>query len=268
MLEKAVILARGLGTRMRRDDDAVQLSAEQKGVSETGVKALVSVGRPFIDYVFSALAEVGIRKICLVIGPEHSAIREHCDALPLTRIKIEYAIQEKPIGTADALKSARDFTGRDQFIMLNSDNYYPIAALEQLIQWPTQGLVGFVSEGLVQGNITPERIQNFAVLQVDHNNTLERILEKPSPEELATFRDKPLVSMNCWRFGSDIYEACDNIELSPRGEWELVSAVQYGIEKMNQRWHVLPFNGPVWDLTSRQDIAKVQEGFKSIDVRF
>ncbi len=30
MLDKAVILARGLGTRMRRDDGTTQLSAEQK----------------------------------------------------------------------------------------------------------------------------------------------------------------------------------------------------------------------------------------------
>src|SRR2546422_8404795 len=58
---KAVILARGLGTRMRRSDPTAVLDARQAAVAETGVKAMIPVGRPFLDYSLSALADAGYR---------------------------------------------------------------------------------------------------------------------------------------------------------------------------------------------------------------
>ncbi len=57
---KAVILARGLGTRMRRDDAGAELSAEQASLADSGMKAMIPVGRPFLDYVLSGLADAGV----------------------------------------------------------------------------------------------------------------------------------------------------------------------------------------------------------------
>src|SRR6266542_906845 len=76
-IEKAVILAAGLGTRMRKADGAAPLDPEQAAAADTGVKAMIPIGRPFLDYVISALADSGIRDICLVIGPAHDAIRDY-----------------------------------------------------------------------------------------------------------------------------------------------------------------------------------------------
>ena len=58
-LDKAVILARGLGTRMRETDGDAELTAEQTAVAESGVKAMMPIDRPFLDYVLSELAEHG-----------------------------------------------------------------------------------------------------------------------------------------------------------------------------------------------------------------
>ena len=74
-MEKAVILARGLGRRMRKTDGA-SLRDDQQAVAATGVKALVPIDRPFLDYVLTALADAGYRQICLVVGPEHEVLRE------------------------------------------------------------------------------------------------------------------------------------------------------------------------------------------------
>ena len=71
----AVILARGLGTRMRREDGAAALGDDQARVAATGVKAMIPIGRPFLDYILSGLADAGLRDVCLVIGPEHAAVR-------------------------------------------------------------------------------------------------------------------------------------------------------------------------------------------------
>ena len=103
-MDKAVILARGLGTRMRAQDAAAGLDADQDAVAATGIKALMPIDRPFLDYVLGALAEAGYRRICLVIGPEHDAVRRYFgEELATERLQIDFAIQATPEGTAAAL---------------------------------------------------------------------------------------------------------------------------------------------------------------------
>ena len=109
---KAIVLARGLGTRMRRGDPAAPLDAAQADAADAGLKAMIADGRPFLDYVLSGLADAGARDICLVIGPEHGAIRE-CTAQPLRRV-LSYAIQPEARGT-DALLAAEVFAGSGGF---------------------------------------------------------------------------------------------------------------------------------------------------------
>jgi glucose-1-phosphate thymidylyltransferase len=141
---KAVILARGLGTRMRRLDETVQLSGAQAAAADVGLKAMIPVGggRPFIDYVLSALADAGITDACLVIGPEHTAVRGYYTATsPPERVRIHFAEQARPIGTANAVLAAEQFIGADPFLVLNSDNYTR-PMLRQLAQ-PAPALPAF-----------------------------------------------------------------------------------------------------------------------------
>ena len=125
-MDKAVILARGLGTRMRKADDSVGMSADQAAAADTGVKALIPIDRPFLDYVLGALAEAGYQRICLVIGPEHDAIREYYGrTLKCRRLTFDFAVQDQPLGTADAVRAAQNFAAGDDFLVINSDDYYP-----------------------------------------------------------------------------------------------------------------------------------------------
>ena len=61
MLDRAVILAAGLDTRMQRADESARMSPEQRRVADSGVKAMIPIARPFLDYVLSALADAGFR---------------------------------------------------------------------------------------------------------------------------------------------------------------------------------------------------------------
>ena len=63
---KAVILARGLGTRMRASDDSVALAPDQRAAADTGDKAMIRVGRPFLDYALSGLADAGFTRLQLM----------------------------------------------------------------------------------------------------------------------------------------------------------------------------------------------------------
>jgi dTDP-glucose pyrophosphorylase len=258
--DKAVILARGLGTRMRRASESAALDARQAAVAATGVKALLPVGRPFLDYVLAALADAGYRRVCLVVGPEHDAVRDYYGRqVQPKRLNIEFAIQAEPRGTADAVAAAESFAGGEPFAVINSDNYYPVEALGALRQQPGSATALFDWQSLLAGsNVREERLRRFAVAQIDPRGFLQRILEKPDEAALAALGRPLWLSMNCWWFRPAIFTACRAISPSPRGEFEIPAAVQYAIDVLGEPFRALTIHAPVLDLTSQEDIAPVK----------
>lgn len=256
-MDKAVILAGGLGTRMQKADSQAVLDGAQTAVADTGMKGLIPIGRPFLDYVLTALADAGYRRVGLVIGPGHDAIRTYYEEKTKPRrVAVEFAVQPKSLGTANAVLAAEEFAAGDSFLVINSDNYYPAEALKALRETDESGLIAFERDALLSGNIPEERIARFAILQVE-DGYLSRIIEKPSPEVLAAQARPIYVSMNCWRFDTGIFQACRAIVPSPRGEYEIPDAVEYAVRERGQRFVAIPFSAPVLDLTSREDVPMV-----------
>ena len=267
-MEKAVILARGLGRRMRKTDGA-SLRDDQQAVAATGVKALVPIDRPFLDYVLTALADAGYRQICLVVGPEHEVLREYYGrTLSYERLSVDFALQVEPKGTADAVAAAEGFAGGDPFLVINSATHYPVEALSALRRLGGPGLAVFERGSmLAHSNIPPERITRFAVVESDEAGKLRRIVEKPDPEDVERLSDSVGVSMNCWRFDARIFASCAAIEPSVRGELEIPDAVQHAIDEMGQEFSVLTFRSAVLDLTSQADVEGVAEKLAGSPVR-
>lgn len=266
--DKAVILARGLGTRMRKQAESVQLDEAQAAMADSGVKALIPIGRPFLDYVLSALADAGYRRVCLVIGPNHDAIRNYYGGeVELDRLSIEFAIQEEPKGTADAVLAAEAFSAGDPIAVLNSDNYYPVEVLRTLRETGGAGVGLFDSEAMIAGsNIPVERLAAFAVAELEDGNLI-RIIEKPSQETLDSLPRPLWISMNCWQLPGSIFDACRAIEPSPRGEYELPDAVNYSMEQFGEVYKAAAVAAPVLDMSCRDDIAGVKEKLKGVEVR-
>ncbi len=262
---KAVVLARGLGTRMRQEDVAAALDLGQAAAARQGLKAMISFGRPFLDYVLSSLADAGLREACLIIGPEHGAIREYyTEKAPPHRLHVSFAIQPEPRGTADAVLAAESFAAGEDFLAVNSDNIYPVSALSALARLAEPGVALFERDALIaQSNIPAERIASFAVCRVGADGYLEEILEKPNPAILASLGPGALVSMNCWRFSPAIFEACRRVPLSPRGELELPMAVREAIAR-GVRFKVVRSREGVLDLSRRSDVAAVAERLRGV----
>lgn len=267
-ITKGVILARGLGTRMRREDARAVLDTSQAAAADAGLKSMIPVGRPFLDYVLSGLADAGFRQACLVIGPEHEAVREYyASTFKPKRIQLAFAIQQEPLGTANAVLAAKEFAGADEFLVINSDNYYPAEVLALIQGLGRPGAVLFPAEALVrESNIPEDRIRTFAYCVVDRDGFLADIVEKPGLFPSADFCAEKLVSMNCWRFGSDIFQACREVPRSSRGEFELPQAVKIAIQK-GAKFKVAICRAGVLDLSRRSDIAEVAIRLRDAEVR-
>lgn len=263
-ITKCIILARGLGSRMRKEDTAAHLQADQSAAADAGMKAMIPIGRPFLDYVLSALADTGYRHVCLVIGPEHDAIRDYYTRqVHPQRITVSFAIQAEPIGTANAVLAATDFIADDQFLVMNSDNYYPTEVLQGLQDLGQPGAVLFEAAALIaNSNIPEDRLRAFAACVVDRDGFLTDIIEKGAASD---FEGNKLISMNCWRFAPDILAACRDVPLSPRGEYELPQAVRLAVQRGTKLKTAVSHAG-VLDLSRRSDIAAVAERLKNVEV--
>jgi len=264
--DKVVILARGLGTRMRKADAHAGLRPEQAAAADTGLKAMIPIGRPFLDYVLSALADAGFTDLCLVIGPEHARVRDYYEReVRPSRLRIQFAIQEKPLGTANAVLAAEEFVGADTFVVINSDNYYPPDALTALHNLHEPAIVGFERNALVTlGNVPAERTSRFGALDINDEGYLRRILVAPTE---TTQRTPTYSSMNCFEFIPEIFRACRDVPLSARDEYELPQAIHLAIDQLGMRFKVIKVEAAVLDLSSRSDIASVAAKLSAVAVQ-
>jgi glucose-1-phosphate thymidylyltransferase len=106
---KAVILAAGEGMRCRP-------------LTLTRSKVMLRIAnKPMIEYVVQSLAESGIIDILMVVGYAKERIMNYFGNGKDFGVNIEYVEQKHQLGTAHAIKQAKDSVG-DEFLVLNGDN--------------------------------------------------------------------------------------------------------------------------------------------------
>ena len=264
----AAILARGLGTRMRREDASAALDASQADVASTGMKAMIPLRRPFLEYVLSALADADVCDVTLVLGPEHDAVRRYfsIDAPPV-RTRVRFATQLAPVGTADAVVAAAQVIGEVPFLVLNADNYYPVDAFRALARDSSAATIAFDRDALVRdGNIDAERVRAFAVLDVSEAGLLRGIVEKPGAALDLQSPAARWVGMNCWAVTPALVDACGRVPASARGEFELPEAVAMAVRE-GIPVRAIRMSAAVLDLSTRADIAAVSRRLAHVDPR-
>ncbi|MGN6171253.1 MAG: NTP transferase domain-containing protein, partial [Solirubrobacteraceae bacterium] len=109
-----VIIAAGEGTRMR--------SATPKLLHPL-------CGRPLINWTVAAAREAGAGKVVVVDGPAR-ALEQALDE------EVEVAVQQRPLGTADAVKAASEhFRSTGTVVVLNGDNpLFTPATIQRLVE--------------------------------------------------------------------------------------------------------------------------------------
>ncbi len=270
---KAVLLARGLGSRMKAEADTASLTPAQAAAAGAGAKGMMPMGhaatpRPFLDFVLSALADAGCVEVCLVVAPDHAAIRDYyAGSGAPARVGLSYAVQPIADGTARAVLAAQGFAGSDPFLVLNSDNLYPAPVLRSLVELDGPGLPAYRRDSLVrESGFPPDRVNGFAAIEVDARGILTKILEKPGREYFDAAGPSACISMNVWRFDERIFAACRDVPVSARGEYELPEAVGLAVAR-GVTFRAVPASGPVLDLSRRSDVTLVSARLAGVEPR-
>jgi glucose-1-phosphate thymidylyltransferase len=153
-------------------------------------------------------------------------------------------------------------------VVLNSDNWYPVESLRRLRLADPPAIVGFARSALVErGNVAADRLERFGALEIDASGALVSIMPRPGGG-MPGHNGESYASMNCWLFDSRIFAFCRNVRLSPRGEYELPRAVQDAVDAGEMRFSVLLEHAGVLDLSTRADVAAVQQKLAGLAVSY
>jgi len=203
---KAVVLAAGEGTRLRP-------------LTEDKPKGMVEVdGRPILTHCFETLAELGATEFVVVVGYEREQIREHYgDAF--RDVPITYTHQREQNGLAHALLTAREHVD-DDFMLMLGDNVFE-ANLEDVVRRHSEERA---DAAFLVEEVPWEEASRYGVCNTNKYGEIVEVVEKPD--------DPPsnLVMTGFYTFTPAIFPACELVQPSNRGEYELSEAVDLLIQ--------------------------------------
>ena len=113
MLQEAIILAGGFGTRL-------------KDVVSDVPKPMASVNeKPFLEYLLRYVAYYKIKKVVFSVGHLSEKIIEHYGN-HFNDVEIVYAIEKEPLGTGGGIKVAMQQCNSQDILVLNGDSFFDI----------------------------------------------------------------------------------------------------------------------------------------------
>jgi dTDP-glucose pyrophosphorylase len=213
---KAVILAAGKGTRMRRLTDALP-------------KPMLRVsGKPILEHIIAGIAAAGVRDFFIVTGWRADVLENYFGDGAKLGTKISYGRQAVQDGTGKAPELAKKFVGASPFLLTYGDILVrPETYLQMLRRF---------GEGDFSGVVTATRgedVMKGGLMLFDDAFCLKRLVEKPSGEQLAQLRRDGWVKPNraAWYnagiyiFPPSLFDFTAKLKKSPRGEYELTDAI-------------------------------------------
>jgi NDP-sugar pyrophosphorylase family protein len=134
------------------------------------------LGKPLLEHQIKIACEAGLSHFVIIGNPENIAkIKQITKKIP--GIKADFALQKKSLGIADALKSAEPFL-HGQLLVINPNDVFSSSAYTKII--------AAAKRTSVSSCILGYEVQKYfpgGYLQVNHQNELLHIVEKPNPGE-------------------------------------------------------------------------------------
>lgn len=266
-----VILAAGLGSRFKE-----------------GLKQLAKVGpnnETIMELSIKDAKEIGYNKVIFII---REALKEDFDKYVIPNIDIEYEYvyqkmddipvkvdinRTKPWGTGHALLSLRN-TVKDDFVIINADDYYGKAALMQMYNFLRENdtdtaMVGYSLENTVFIEEPVNRgvciVANGMLKDIKETYAIRKIGDIFSNDEV-TLDGNTLVSMNIWAFRTDVFESFErefvkflNNEELEKAEFLIPKTVNTLIKQNNMNVKVIPSTAKCIGITYTEDVRFFKE---------
>ena len=236
-ITKAVLLAAGRGTRMRE-------------LTNDLPKPMIEVrGKPVLQHIIEGLRAAGVRDFLLIVGYRAEVVRERFGDGRALGVKIEYATQLVQDGTGKVVELARNFVGRDSFILSYGDilvdarNYFRLTNLRA----ETEAIIS------VKRN---EDVSQGGAVFLNEQLELVDLREKPKSGEPTS----PWYNAGLYAFRPSIFAFTARLERSPRGEFELTDAIR-ALAQSGKRVQALELHGEWADVRDPEILAALNQTY-------
>lgn len=162
---KAMILAAGLGTRLRP-------------LTEEISKPMVPiVNKPVMEHIVELLAKYGIREIIANLHYHPKVIQNHFRDGSRWGVSLTYSLEEELLGTAGGVRKVKDFFGGETFLIVSGDTLTDINLARLLKFHRTKAAAATIAVKEVED---PSR---YGVVITNEKGKIVNFQEKPAREE-------------------------------------------------------------------------------------
>ncbi len=208
-MTKGIILAAGTGSRLYPMTISVS-------------KQLIPVyDKPMIYYPLSTLMQAGIRDILIITTPQDAKIYKNLlgngDRWGLT---IQYALQPKPEGLAQAFIIGEDFIQEERVCLILGDNIFYGDRIEEMLKKAAYHSSGACIFAYYVND--PER---YGVVVLDESKNAIELEEKP------VIPKSHYAVTGIYMYDHDIVEVAKSVRPSERGELEITDVNKIYLER-------------------------------------
>jgi mannose-1-phosphate guanylyltransferase/phosphomannomutase len=166
---KAVIMAGGMGTRLR-------------AVTGDRPKPMVEVlGKPIMEHIIELLVKNGIDDICVAVRYKAGDIMGHFGDGGDFGVRLKYAVENEPLGTAGAVKNCEDFySDGEDFLVISGDAACDFNLRELIFQHKKRR-----SKATIALYQHPEPL-NYGLVVTDSEGWVQGFVEKPDWSRVVT----------------------------------------------------------------------------------